>query len=536
MRALQTLDEAAELARRSGFIHDEALANELAGVIAARAGRRRMADVYLSAAVRCYRLWGATAKADALLAQWPFIAAASIGLDGDSSTTHTTEGRAGGVDLPSILKAARALSEEVYLDRLLARMMAVVLEVGGAERGAFLLRTDGGLVVRAQAQVGPEEQARVEETPLEMSTDVPAGPVLLASRTREAVVIADAMLDEHFESDPVVKARRIRAAVALPVTKQGRLLGVLYLENDRMAGAFSGARVDLLGLLSAQIAIALENSVLFGRLRQEVADREAAESELLALNQGLEARVRDRTAELFAANAELEQANAELERSNEDLELFASIVSHDLHEPLRTVTGFTDVLLRRYERVLDDDGRRYAQLVVDGGRRMQRMLRGLLDVSRVRSAARPLVPTELSVVLDEVLVSLEAVIRETGALVSRGPLPPVLGDGTQLLQVFQNLVANALKFAGPEPPRVHVGAERDGSRVRVSVRDRGIGIDARDAERIFRIFQRADGNGVEGSGIGLSVVRKIVERHGGRIWVESEVGRGATFHFTLPAS
>ncbi|MBI4498793.1 MAG: PAS domain S-box protein [Chloroflexi bacterium] len=235
------------------------------------------------------------------------------------------------------------------------------------------------------------------------------------------------------------------------------------------------------------------------------------------------------------AEEQLRQTAAELERSNADLQQFAYVASHDLQEPLRMVASFTQLLARRYRGRLDADADTFIAFVVDGATRMQRLIEDLLAYSRVGTQGRPFEPTNVGAVVDRVLSELSAAITEHGATVTRDPLPTVMADPIQLGQVFQNLISNAIKFHQDAPPRVHVSTERQGREWRFSVRDNGIGIDPRYADRIFVIFQRLHAPGeFPGTGIGLAICKKIVERHGGRIWVASAPGEGATFSFTIP--
>ncbi len=248
---------------------------------------------------------------------------------------------------------------------------------------------------------------------------------------------------------------------------------------------------------------------------------------------GVFAAARDITERKKAEEA-LERRTEELARSNAELERFAYVASHDLQEPLRMVSSYVQLLARRYQGRLDSDADEFIGFAVDGAGRMQRLITDLLAFSRVGRMGKDLEPTPLDACLDQALKNLEVAIAESGAVVTRDPLPVVMGDSSQLVQVFQNLVGNALKFRGTEPPRVHVSARRDGRQWQLSVRDNGIGFDAQYAERIFIIFQRLHGRDYPGTGIGLPISRKIVERHGGRLWGESQPGKGSIFILTLP--
>ncbi len=273
----------------------------------------------------------------------------------------------------------------------------------------------------------------------------------------------------------------------------------------------------------------------------EVARREDA---LRQARDELDARVRERTADLARANAALARSNAgleqfaaELARSNRELELFASVASHDLQEPLRMVSSFVDLLAQRYRGSLDDKADRWIAYMVDGTARMKQLINDLLEFARVSTRAKAPEPADFNALLAAALGNLHQAIHDTGAVVTSGPLPTVRVDATQMTQVLQNLIGNALKFHGPEPPRVHVEAQPDAAGWRFAVRDNGIGLDPQFAERVFVIFQRLHNRDeYPGTGIGLALCKKIVERHGGRIWVESRPGQGATFYFTVPGN
>lgn len=243
---------------------------------------------------------------------------------------------------------------------------------------------------------------------------------------------------------------------------------------------------------------------------------------------------RDVTREKESA-ARLEKAAVDLSTSNKELEQFAYVASHDLQEPLRMISSYTQLLAERYQDRLDDKARQYIRYAVDGAVRMQRLINDLLLYSRVHSRGAAPVATDAHAVLGEALVNLSTAIAESGALVTNGDLPTVRADPTQLLQLFQNLIGNAIKFRGPASPRVQVSARDVGHEWLFSVRDNGIGIDPQYAGRLFVIFQRLHTREeYPGTGIGLALCRRVVERHGGRIWFESEPGKGSTFFFTFP--
>ncbi|WP_226022697.1 PAS domain S-box protein [Halomicrobium salinisoli] len=234
---------------------------------------------------------------------------------------------------------------------------------------------------------------------------------------------------------------------------------------------------------------------------------------------------------------QLEALVDELEESNERLEQFAYAASHDLQEPLRMVSSYLQLIESRYAEELDEDGREFIEFAVDGADRMRDMIEGLLEYSRVETRGEPFELVDLDDVLDDVRRDLQMRIAESGAEITAADLPRVEGDRDQLRQVFQNLLDNAIEYAGEDPPRIRIDAERRADRWQVSVSDEGVGIDPDDADRVFEVFERLHGREEHaGTGIGLALVERIVERHGGDVQVESEPGEGSTFTFTLPAA
>jgi light-regulated signal transduction histidine kinase (bacteriophytochrome) len=232
----------------------------------------------------------------------------------------------------------------------------------------------------------------------------------------------------------------------------------------------------------------------------------------------------------------LRASQTELARSNAELERFAYVASHDLREPLRTVTGFLGLLSRRCRDRLDDEGREFVDRAVDGAKQMDRLIADLLEFSRAGRRDTEPEATDVGAAWNVALRNLGAAIAESGAEVTAGPLPTVLADRGEMVQLLQNLLGNAIKYRDRHAPHVHAAAVRRGDDWEISVTDDGPGIDRRHHDRIFVLLHRLHGRDeIEGTGIGLAICKKIVERHGGSIWVESEEGHGARFAFTLPA-
>jgi PAS domain S-box-containing protein len=261
-------------------------------------------------------------------------------------------------------------------------------------------------------------------------------------------------------------------------------------------------------------------------------------TERMRVNQALEAANKEMAFQIEEKGKradELVLINADLARSNAELEQFAYVATHDLQEPLRAVASCVQLLQKRYEGQLDARADEFIAHAVDGTKRMQTLINDLLSYSRISTHAKAFAPTDCEVVLHEAMANLSVAIEESHAQVTQDAMPTVNADATQLTQLFQNLIGNALKFRRECPSKIHVGAKLKKGEWQFSVTDNGIGMEPQYFERVFLVFQRLHTRKeYQGTGIGLAICKKVVERHGGRIWAESQPGEGATFCFTIP--
>lgn len=315
---------------------------------------------------------------------------------------------------------------------------------------------------------------------------------------RKAMLIAEDDADELAHQFPTVRLsleQGIRSIIEVPLTSKGEIMGVLSLESTS-PNVYSKRHLRLAERIGAQIAGAIASSQLYHeRLRVE----------------------------------------EELARSNSELEQYAYAASHDLREPLRMLTSYGQILAEEYKDKLDEDGQRIIGYMVDGASRMTELINDLLTVSRVGAEELSLEPTDCHDILNQVVADLGGVIKDSGAEVTYDNLPTVHGDSTQLAQLMQNLVGNGIKFRGEKPPRIHVSAKAGEQQWVFSVQDNGIGISAENRDRIFKMFERLHHRReYPGTGIGLALCDRIARRHKGRIWVESEVGKGSVFYFAIP--
>lgn len=253
-----------------------------------------------------------------------------------------------------------------------------------------------------------------------------------------------------------------------------------------------------------------------------------------ALQEALEVK-RDEVSKRKAAEQSLKKAAAELIRSNRDLEEFANIASHDLKEPLRTIGSYITLLARRYKGKIDADADEFINHTLNGVKRMQELISDLLAYSRIGTLTEELKPTDFQVIIDRVLLNVQKKAEETGTVITTASMPRIAADGQQMVQLFQNLISNAIKFCKGKSPIIKISAKHDNHEWLFSVSDNGIGIEEKYLDRIFQMFQRLHSSSeISGTGIGLAICKRIVERHKGRIWAESEIGKGSTFYFTIP--
>ena len=347
--------------------------------------------------------------------------------------------------------------------------------------------------------------------------------------------IVEAIPDVIFEvsADTGVIESLNPAFEAITGVPAGEIVGKPFtdvVDPGDMSMVWQTAEQALRGITSPPLEVrfrAKSGAILLGELTTKVLTEDGKVTKLVGVS-------RDITERKTAERA-LDHYAAELERSNEELQRFAYVASHDLQEPLRKIKSFTELLAERYRDELDERADKYIAYIVDGASRMQTLIKDLLTYARLATAGRPFELTSFDEALDRALDDLELAISECGAAILRDPLPTLKADATQMVQVFQNLIGNAIKFRGEAAPRIHVSAGQWGDEWVFSVSDNGIGFEAQYVDRIFVIFQRLHAREeYAGTGIGLALCRRIVQRHGGQIWAESTPGRGSTFYFSIP--
>jgi predicted ATPase/signal transduction histidine kinase len=515
--AMHLYEKAIQSARANRFIHNEALAHELAGRFYLGRQLEATGIAHLCRARACYASWGADGKTAQLDRLYPK-------LDAGQACTAVVPA-SGQLDLETVAKASQALSGEIELPSLVEALMASTLENAGADRGLLILsrsEADGYEVeVEATATGAGVEVGLIRSAIHEVAC--PETVVNYVTHTQRSVILDDASRPGEFLDDAYWRQGRARSAFCLPLLRRGRLIGVLYLENTHAAGAFTPDRTAVLDVLAAQAAISLETARLYADLREENAERRRVEENVRLLNQELEQRVQERTAELEAANQELEA--------------FAYSVSHDLRAPLRHIDGFVGLLDKEAGNELGDRGRHLIDSISVAAGKMARLIDDLLSFSRLGRQSVTAGQVDLGGLVRDILGDLEPDLGGRSIEWSIGDLPAVTGDGALLRVVLVNLISNALKFTQTrEQARIEVGSLRDQtSEAVVFVRDNGVGFDMANADKLFGVFQRLHrAEQFAGTGIGLATAHRIIVRHGGRIWAEAIPDQGAAFYFSLP--
>jgi predicted ATPase/signal transduction histidine kinase len=511
--AMRLYEQAIGSAREHGFLQHEALAYEVAARFYAARGLDAIAQAFLRGARRCYLRWGAEGKVRQLERLHPHLREAPVPLP----PRVTVGAPVGRLDAETVVRASQALSGEIVLDDLIQQLMRITLEHAGAGRGLLLIvARDGEPKIQAEAVTGREGVDVTVQVLGVTASDLPLSMLHYVIRAREAVVLDDATIPNPYRDDDYVHRNTVRSVLCLPIVNKATLIGALYLENNLTPYAFTPERVAVLEVLASQAAISLENARLFEDVRRENNDRLRAEEELRQ------------------AQADLAHAS----RVNTMGELTAAL-AHEVNQPLTATVTNANAALRFLSGDAPDveEAREAVSAIVSAGERATDIVSRTRDLFRKRVAQ----PESLDVddVLRGTLVLLESEAKRhsvsiNGALAVAGVA--VMGDRVQLQQVIMNLILNAIdSMKGVEGDRslaIRSRATDDGW-IEVSISDTGVGLPAQGADRIFDTFFTTK---ADGTGMGLTICRSIVQAHGGRLWAEPNAPRGATFRFMLPVA
>lgn len=656
--AMDAYDRAITVARENEYLQEEALANELAAKFHLANHRLTIAKVYLQEARYGYLRWGATAKVQDLERRYPQLLEVRTERTstGIVNTTESTTSKLEALDLETVLKASQAIASEILLDKLLAKLMTILIENAGAQTGYLILPTQDEWRIEAMGSIGNETVALLQSISLEsISVDstpyLPTALINYVVRTQESIVLDNAAQFGNFQSEPWIVQHQSKSILCAPLLNQRKLTGIVLLENNLTTSAFTPDRIEIFRLLSTQAAISIDNARLLKQeeelnqsLRAEIDERRRAEKDrdrLIAIleastdhigmatpqgnvfwnntqarklagipldadittmnipnyhpqwaleiiqNQGIPAAIQngswvgetallgsdgreipvsqmiiahkatDGSLEYFstimrdisalkAVEAEVRQLNTELEErviqrtaqlqaANKALEAFSYSVSHDLRAPLRAIVGFSRMMQEDYGEQLDAEGNRYLKIVRENAKRMGELIDDLLNLSRLDRKEMSRQSVFLNEMITRVLSDLAPDLKGRQIEFAIADLPRCQADLSLLKQVWINLLSNAIKYTRYKSPAyIEVGYEiMDGEAV-YFITDNGAGFDMRYADNLFGVFQRLHSEqDFAGTGIGLAIVQRIIQRHGGRIWAEAAVNQGATFYFTL---
>jgi predicted ATPase/signal transduction histidine kinase len=541
---LAPLYEAAiESAETNSFLQYEALANELYGTFLLSKQLPKLATSCLKEAVYLYRRWGCTIKVNNLGERYEDLLIneqrpqknsgahdsihASLTTLQKTSHASTQINTQEGLDLSSVMKSAQAISSELEIKSLVAKVMLAILENSGAQNGALILDTPQGARIQASLKTQPSNDINLETRSLENATDLPVSLISYVLRTDSDLILQDDLsamtssANTAFMEDPYLQRHQPKSVLCIPVDYREKAIGALYLENPLIHNAFPQERFNIIKMLLVQAAISFENARLF--------------NEVSELNTGLEEKVLRRTQELNQSNEELNNAVKDLKEANQELDSFSYSVSHDLRAPLRTIKGFSNILMEDYASNLDPEAQMVLRKIVTSANNMNDLVTGLLDLSRVQKQALIRSEVPLSEMAEAIVQDLRSLTPSRKVRVNIQAGMRVDGDSRMLGSVMENLLNNAWKYSSKTDQAEISFTQQHVKGLNIFVvKDNGAGFNMMRIDKLFVSFQRlhADSD-FAGTGVGLATVKRIINKHGGKIWAEAEVGKGATFYFTL---
>jgi signal transduction histidine kinase len=509
-QARQHYDQAIELAQQYENRHVESLALEKAAEFHLQRGQTRLASYYMTDAHYLYGRWDARLKTKQLQREHPQLVLqrqpeAGFGTIRTSlSTTSSSRNMVtSALDLLAIIQATQTIAGEVVEETLQARLMQVMLEGMPVQRGLLLLPQQPA----DEWYIGVEGRKNTKNS-IELRPNLPliaaSAPLMLTNyvmRTHESLVLNDVVHDDpRLADDPYMAHKRVRAAICLPLVNRGELRGVLYLENTVATGVFTDNHIALLHILASQAAVALDNAQFY---------------------QNLEQRVAVRTAELRGLVSELDA--------------FSHTVAHDLKSPLSGIIGYAEIIGQEMANLSTAEIHELLGRIIYSGLRMRHIIDGLLTLATTRAGDVPLTVLDMeSIVQDQKESLLYALSESKAEVVLASEWPMAVGHETWVGEVWANYMSNAIKYGG-KPPRIELGADVvDEQMVRFWMRDNGNGLTAEMRDKLFTPFTQLGEHRADSHGLGLSIAQRIIERLGGTVGVESEVGQGSLFYFTLP--
>jgi signal transduction histidine kinase/DNA-binding response OmpR family regulator len=513
------------------------LANELAAKFYLAWGKEAIAQLYFQKAHYAYQVWGAQAKVEHLEEKYPqFLIKSGTNATSSQNTTNHS-GTEQNLDLTTVMKAAQALSGEIILSNLLTTFMQILLENAGAQTGVLILEKFKKLFIEATGQVNQEVITIQESIAVETNQQLPLSIINYVRQTQENVVLNDATNEGMFTTDEYILEHQPKSVLCVPIVHQGKLIGILYLENNLTTGAFTSERVEVLQLLSSQAAISIENARLYQDLAAANADLKQSHEQLEDYSKTLELKVEERTVQLQQEVRDRQRAEEMAQSANHAKSEFLANMSHELRTPLNGILGYTQICQK--DRTLSEQQKNRIGIIHQCGEHLLTLINDILDLSKIEARKMELYPREFH--FDEFLQSIAEICKikaeQKGISLiyqTLTPLPKMIrADDKRLRQVLLNLLGNAVKFTEKGTIAFKVGY--DEQKIRFQIEDSGVGIAADHIDQIFNPFQQVGENSrkTEGTGLGLAISGQLVEMMGGTIQVKSTLGVGSTFRFDL---
>ncbi len=527
-------DQSIKSAHENEYSQNKAIAYELLGRHNLKGGFEIIAGVFLIEAYKGFLRWGATAKARLMEEEYPDV----ISAPSTQKIDHTTSSGTEALDLTSVIKVSHVISGEVNLDKLLKRLMDIVIENAGARKGIFILDRDEKLYIEAEGIADSKDHVVLQSIPIEDSNTVSKSIVNYVARTSQDVVLDDASNEGMFTRDEYILKTTPKSILCMPIKHHGKLTGILYLENNLATRVFTPDRLEPLKILSSQMSISIENANLYTNLKNTI-------SELESLKNGLEQEVEKRTEEMRHLNADLTKANDQVLEATKAKSAFLANMSHELRTPMNAIIGYTEMLIDQAEDMDQENFSPDLKKIQVAGKHLLALINDILDLSKIEAGKMDLYleTFDIPTMIKDIVNTIQPVMEKNSNTLNvncADDIGVMNADLTKVRQGLFNLLSNASKFCKQGAISLDVVRETvdDIDWVSFDVADTGIGMTPEQMKKLFKSFSQADDSTTRnygGTGLGLAITQQFCRLMGGDVTVKSEAGVGTTFTIRLPA-